>query len=115
MRLWSRPPELLVIECFPARLDPSSWVRGSAVTLWPSLSALCRLCRSPSDWGQRRSPPPQGAFISVSVLRTQSHHRWVSRQGGEGTVIVHVSSGSWRPTFSPRAVWKVLCDQAQAT
>lgn len=51
----------------------------------------------------------------MSVLRTQSHHRWVSRQGGEGTVIVHVSSGSWRPTFSPRAVWKVLCDQAQAT
>lgn len=33
MCLWSRPPELLVIECFPARLDPSSWVRGSAVTL----------------------------------------------------------------------------------
>lgn len=110
---------LVHLNCLSSSASPRGWTHrpGFAVQqshCGPSLSALCRLCRSPSDWGQRRSPP-QGAFISVSVLRTQSHHRWVSRQGGEGTVIVHVSSGSWRPTFSPRAVWKVLCDQAQAT
>ena len=117
---WTCASGLVHLNCLSSSASPRGWTRrpGFAVQqsrCRPLLSALCRLCGSPSDWGQRRSPPPQGAFVSGSVLRTQSHHRWVSRQSREGTVIVHVHSGSWRPTFSPRAVCKVLCDQAQAT